>query len=106
MVVAKRAGISRQFRERPAGYSLEFKGGDYFFRQLTSIGFLSRHTARTIWLIRCTHSSVRQLVSIRGTYIVWVGRMRWAHWQPKNNIKVIGGQNKTTDNRRIYDSDI
>ena len=36
----------------------------------------------------------------------WFGRMRWAHWQPKNNIKVIGGQNKTTDNRRIYDSDI
>lgn len=39
-------------------------------------------------------------------HIVWVGRMRWAHWQPQNNIKVIGGQNKTTDNIRIYDSDI
>ena len=64
--------------------------------------FLSRYTARTICLIRIAHSSVRQF----NEHIVWVGRMRWAHWQPQNNIKVIGGQNKTTDNRRIYDRDI
>ena len=35
MVVAKCAGISRQFRERPAGYSLEFKGEE-FERTLTT----------------------------------------------------------------------
>ena len=25
----------------------------------------------------------RQLMTIRRGYFVWVGRMRWAHWQPK-----------------------
>ena len=60
-----------------------------FLRQLTSIVdcqlFLSRHTARTICLIRIAHSSVRQF----NEHIVWVGRMRWAHWQPQNNIDIL-----------------
>ena len=44
------------------------RSGLLFKRQWTSIGFLSRHTARTICLIRITHSSVRQLMSIRGWF--------------------------------------